>query len=86
MNTILTTTDRLVGKLGPLNHLLNELVARVVPHKVAQAATCACVVVCSSFTTSAGCPDGFQRVVRVCGDVLPPGCGDTVQCPGPCFG
>lgn len=88
MNKVLTATDRLISKLGPLNSLLDILVARMVPHKSALA--CSCPYKCSSHTASCpapGCPGNTgSRIVSVCGYASRDCFGGTTwNCNGACF-
>lgn len=82
MNNVLTTTDRLIGKLGPLNRLLNGIVERVVPHKIAQA--CDCPFVC--YSSNISCGGGCYRIRSGCGN-LARDCfgGTTWTCTSGCF-
>lgn len=83
MNNVLASTDRLLGKLGPLNRFLNEVVERVVPHQVAQA--CSCPFKCYTSTVPCG-GTGCEKVISGCG-YLARDCfgGTTWTCSSACF-
>ncbi len=87
MNNVLTTADRLVSKLGPLNRVVERIVERVVPQQ--EALACSCPVICSYRVVTTGCPQECRvgRRLNTCGyasrDCF---AGTTHQCYGPCYG
>lgn len=88
MQNMLTSVDRVASKLGPLTHLLDAIVERVVPHKVAQA--CTCTYKCSSRLTTGGngCPSSCNsRYIYTCAPsaTFCSHSPDTWTCQSACF-
>jgi hypothetical protein len=76
MDKLLTTVDRFTTSLKPLDHLLEQVIEKVVPHQKAQA--CSGPNICRSFCAQGPCAGG--KILQVNIFTYQPNCQGGESC------